>query len=143
MKKLLCILLLVSYFTAQALDFSGVYQCANASDQDAKTTTITLKLNPAYNKPNSAYATYDFTMKAEGYNYSWIGSAVAHGANLAISFESTGPKAEKSDKGVSIATIITEQESNDKGIVRFHPFFYEKAYKGKPDYWFENCKLTQ
>jgi hypothetical protein len=146
MKKISFVFCLAIFFsTSYALDFSGDYQCdTNYDAQDGKyTALITLKLNKGYVQEGSSYATYDFSMKAIGYDYFWTGIAAANGNNLAVYFESVGPKREPSDKGVGIATIVTDKDATGKDVVSLHKFFYEAAYKGKPDYGFENCVLKK
>ncbi len=141
---LLCLFLLGVNIPAFATDFSGVYQCDGFDYQDGKyTAKITLKINNTFSKKINAHKVYDFSMEASGYDYTWTGYAVANGANIAIYFESTGPKKEPSDKGVGIATVVVDLDSSGNELVTLHKFFYEQAFKGKPDYGSENCRLVK
>ena len=144
MKKLFSLLLITVSASSFAADFSGKYRCDAYDAHDGKyQAEMTLKLNKAYSKMDRGYASYDFSLASEGYPYSFNGLAAASGSNLAIYFESIGAKRDPSDKGVVIGTIITDQDGQGKEVVSMHTFYYEKAYKGKGNYGFENCVLEK
>ncbi|MDX2050379.1 MAG: hypothetical protein SFT93_04335 [Rickettsiaceae bacterium] len=136
------LVILINTFGALAYDFSGAYKCDKAFDsQDGNfTSTITLRPNNDYKKANSSYSIYNFEMKCPGYNYTWEGTAIANGNNLAIYFYSVGEHREKSDFGTASATIITHEDKKGKITTSLHEFYYETAYKGKPAFGFQDCK---
>lgn len=124
---------------AFAEDYSGDYICDGLDSQDGQyKPLIQLKLNRDYPKKDN-YATYDFHMKVPGYPYEWSGIAAADKKHVAVFFEAIGENAELSDRGVGIATFSTKKTGKKYKEMSFKKFYYEKAYKGKPSFGFENC----
>lgn len=126
--------------SALAADFSGTYQCHLTDHSDGPfDATLALKLNPDASFSNTGYASYDIDFNVTGIPYSYTGIAAARGNDLALYFESTGEKKNPDDRGVGIASIIVDQDNTGKDVVSIHKFYYEKSYKGKSNYGFENC----
>ncbi|HLX54466.1 MAG TPA: hypothetical protein VKR58_11020 [Aquella sp.] len=141
MKKLLALLLVSSSVMALAIDFSGIYKCELFDKTDGGfDATLELKLNSASSLVDKGYGSYDIKFNVKGMPYSYTGIAAAHGNNLAIYFESTGDKKNPDDRGVGIATAILDKDKSGKDTVSLHKFYYERSYKGKGNYGFENCK---
>ena len=135
--------LLAFSISAFATDLSGVYKCTAFDSNDGEYAgTLTMKSNKAYNKANSPYGTYDFTLTAKGFPYSFAGIAAANGTNFSMYFESVGEKRDPSDRGVGIATVVRDVDHEGKDVISFHAFYFEKAYKGRSSFGFENCTLS-
>ena len=126
--------------TAFAADFSGQYNCHLVDHSDGPfDATLTLKLNPDATFEKTGYASYDIQFNVTGIPYPYTGIAAARGNDLALYFESTGDKKDPDDRGVGIASIVADQDKSGKDVVSIHKFYYEKSYKGKSNYGFEEC----
>lgn len=141
MRKLLLTVALASMMNcASAADFSGTYDCHLTDHSDGSfDATLTLTLISAASFNDKGYASYNIDFKVPGIDYPYTGIAAARGNDLALYFESTGEKRDPDDRGVGIASVIVDQDKLGKDIVSIHKFYYEKNYKGKPNYGFENC----
>lgn len=141
MKKLitLCALGFVASNTFAA-DFSGTYKCDLYDKTDGYfKAQLALKLNLDASKLDKGYGSYDITFNVAGLPYSYSGIAAARGNDLAIYFESVGSKRNPDDRGVGIASVVMDQNKDGKDIVSIHKFYYERSYKGKSNFGFENC----
>ncbi len=126
--------------SALAADFSGKYQCHLTDHSDgAFNATLVLKLNRSASIQSAGYASYDIAFHVVGIPYEYTGIAAARGNDLALYFESTGEKKNPDDRGVGIASVILDQDKSGKNSVSIHKFYYEKSYKGKGNYGFEEC----
>ena len=142
MKKLILSIFLTTGIACSsfAADFSGQYRCHLIDHVDGSfDAALTLKLNSDATFEKTGYASYDIRFHVTGIPYSYTGIAAARGNDLAVYFESTGDKKDPDDRGVGIASIVSEQDKAGKDIVTIHKFYYEKSYKGKSNYGFEEC----
>jgi hypothetical protein len=129
---------------AVATDFSGTYQCSLTDHSDGYfKATLVLKQDSSASFPQTGYGSYLINFKVEGIPYSYTGIAAARGNDLAIYFESTGENKNPDDRGVGIASIIVDQNKKGKDTISFHKFYYEKSYKGKSNYGFEQCTRNE
>lgn len=145
MKKLLMATIFFFVSTsAMATDFSGTYACNLVDHSDGPfTATVVLKKDPSASLDDIGYGSYLVDFNVKGMPYSYTGIAAARGNDLALYFESTGKNRNPDDRGVGIASVIVDQDKTGKQIVSLHKFYYEKAYKGKSNYGFENCTKVQ
>ncbi len=141
MKKLITLCALgLTAFNTFAADFSGNYKCELHDKTDGYfKAQLTLKLNREASKPENGYGSYDIIFNVAGIPYSYSGIAAARGNDLAIYFESVGSKKNPDDRGVGIASVVIDKNKDGKDIVSIHKFYYEKSYKGKSNFGFENC----
>lgn len=128
------------YTSVNAADFSGTYQCNLTDHSDGPfSATLVLKKDPSVHFDDQGYGSYTLNFEVKGIPYSYTGIAAARGNDLALYFESTGANKNPDDRGVGIASIIVDQDKKGENIVSFHKFYYEKSYKGKSNYGFEQC----
>lgn len=142
MKKLLAVTLLSAALagSAFAADFSGTYQCHLTDHSDGPfDAVLILKLNESASFSKTGYASYDIKFDVKGIPYAYEGIAAARGSDLALYFESAGDNKNPDDRGVGIASVILDQDKSGKDVLSIHKFYYEKSYKGKSNYGFEDC----
>ncbi len=142
MKKLLAVTLLTATMAGSAIaaDLSGTYQCHLTDHSDGPfDAKLVLKLNKSASFQKEGYGSYDIKFDVKGIPYAYTGIAAARGNDLALYFESTGDNKNPDDRGVGIASVILDQDKSGKDVVSIHKFYYEKSYKGKSNYGFENC----
>lgn len=126
--------------SAMAADFSGTYQCHLFDHSDGPfDATLVLKRNKSASFDDEGYGSYDIKFNVKGIPYAYTGIAAARGNDLALYFESTGNNKNPDDRGVGIASVIVDQDKSGKDVVSIHKFYYEKSYKGKSNYGFEDC----
>lgn len=126
--------------SATAVNFSGTYQCQLTDHTDGPfTATLILKEDKSASFDNKGYGSYAVSFRVKGIPYDYTGIAAAKGNELALYFESTGSNKNPDDRGVGIASVIVDQDKQGKEIVSLHKFYYEKSYKGKSNYGFEQC----
>ncbi|MDP3560897.1 MAG: hypothetical protein Q8R83_01805 [Legionellaceae bacterium] len=139
-KFLISILFFFVCNCAMATDFSGTYDCHLTDHTDGPfTATLILKKDESVSFADVGYGSYLVDFHVKGIPYAYAGMAAARGNDLALYFESTGSNKNPDDRGVGIASIIVDQDKEGKNIVSFHKFYYEKSYKGKSNYGFEQC----
>lgn len=141
MKKLLMATLFFFVTTcALATDFSGTYNCTLTDHSDGPFTAV-LKLtkDPSASFDNTGYGSYLVDFNVKGIPYAYSGIAAARGNEMALYFESVGKNRDPNDRGVGIVSIIVDEDKTGKQIISLHKFYYEKSYKGKSNYGFEQC----
>lgn len=111
-------------------DLSGVYDCTghDALEGDYQ-ATVTLTLNSA--QSTGANGGYDLRMEVPGYGV-YLGSVVASGGAIAITFAHTDPKTK--DFGTGLGTVAY----GPQGAVSFSKFYYEPQFRGS-DHGTEDC----
>lgn len=141
MKKIIALLTSSLIFSsAFAADFSGTYDCQVYDHTDGPfTAKLVLELTKEASKLKEGYASYNITFDVTGMPYGYTGIAAARGNDLALYFESVGEEKNPDDRGVGIASVIVDQDKSGKDVVSIHKFYYEKSYKGKPNFGFEKC----
>lgn len=141
MKKLLTLVSIAASMSVSAVDLSGTYKCEIFDKTDGGFDAVfKLKLNSASSLVDKGYGSYDVEFNVTGIAYPYTGLAAANGSNLAVYFESTGDKKNPDDRGVGAATVILDKDKSGKDTISLHNFYYERSYKGKGNYGFENCK---
>lgn len=140
MIKYVFLLTLFSLFLAQstyantmdALHLSGTYHCSghDARDGGYQNATVRLILNAKQSDFTANYGAYGFTLTLED-GAKYVGEAAASGNSLAIYFEnSASTTIGRSDRGVGIAMVTHDKNTDGKATTVFHKFYYEPKYKG-------------
>lgn len=113
-----------------ALHLAGTYQCYGYDSHEGgyKNATVTLTLDAKNSDFEHNYGAYRFKL-TEPDNIEYTGEAAASGNNMAIYFENTNTS-ESTDRGVGIAVISHDKDTNGKVTTVLHKFYYEPNYQG-------------
>jgi hypothetical protein len=112
------------------LNLAGTYHCHGYDSHEGayKGATVTLTLDAKDSDFKHNHGAYHFLLvEPDGTRYT--GEAAASGNDLAVYFQNTS-KTMKTDRGVGIASVTHDKNSQGKATTVFHKFYYEPDYEG-------------